>query len=91
MSNFNNGRYKANIGWISQLMFNDGVEGLEDWLDTVDQDFKDDIVLMIDQLSNHLKHGVCKSVASGYAYSEDLTEEDVTMEQNAGPHLRLVK
>ena len=68
MSNFNNGRYKANIGWISQLMFNDGVEGLEDWLDTVDQDFKDDIVLMIDQLSNHLKHGVCKSVASGYAY-----------------------
>jgi hypothetical protein len=87
MSNFNNGRYKDNIGWISQLMFNDGVKGLEDWLETVDQDFKDDIVLMIDQLSNRLKHGVCKSAASGYEYSEEVNAEAIAQI----PHLRLVK
>jgi hypothetical protein len=42
---------------------------------------------MIDQLSNRLKHGVCKSTASGYEYSEEVNAEAIAQI----PHLRLVK
>ena len=58
MSNFD-GKDKLNIKWISQVIYSEGIQGLENWLESVDQDMKDDTVRLIEQLASHLKKGVC--------------------------------
>jgi|TARA_R110000822_G_scaffold75178_1_gene180869 hypothetical protein len=55
MSVWNEGRYAGNIKWVSQLIYNGGVEELETWLEQQDQNVKDDISLLLQQLTAHIK------------------------------------
>ena len=74
MSKLFEGKDKIILNTISQLMYKGGVERLEDWLETVDQDMKDSIVQLIEQLATHLKEGVCEDDL--FAGAEYFTPEE---------------
>ena len=55
MSIWKKGRYKTNVKWVAQELFNGGVEQLLEGLEPEDQRVKDDILLMMNQLVIHLE------------------------------------
>ena len=55
MSIWKKGRYKTNVKWVAQELFNGGVEQLLEGLEPEDQAVKDDIVDMMSQLASDLK------------------------------------
>ncbi len=89
MNIWNEGRYSTNIKWVAQLLFNGGVEELEKWLDTLDeQEDKDDIVLMLAQMVQHLSKTIEPKV-EGAEYKGPQPIESPTMRQK--PFLRIVR
>jgi hypothetical protein len=89
MSIWKEGRYEANIKWCAQLLFNGGVEELETWLETLDeQEDKDDIVFMLAQMVNHLNESV-KPKVEGAEYIEPQPVETPTVRQK--PFLRVIR
>ena len=53
MSIWKEGRYKSNVKWVAQELFNGGVEKLLKSLEPEDQVVKDDILFMMNQLVMH--------------------------------------
>jgi hypothetical protein len=89
MNIWNEGRYSTNIKWVAQLLFNGGVEELEKWLDTLDeQEDKDDIVLMLVQMVQYLNKTIEPTV-EGAEYIEPQPVESPTIRQK--PFLRIVR
>ena len=89
MSIWKEGRYSTNIKWVAQLLFNGGVEELEKWLDTLDeQEDKDDILLMLAQMVQHLNKSIEPTV-EGAEYEGPQPVEYSTIRQK--PFLRIVR
>jgi len=71
------------------LLFNGGVEELKKWLDTLDeQEDKDDIVLMLAQLVQHLNKSIEPKV-EGAEYAEPQPVQAPIIRQK--PFLRIVR
>ena len=71
------------------MLFNGGVEELEKWLDTLDeQEDKDDIVLMLAQMVQHLNKSIEPTV-EGAEYEGPQPVESPTIRQK--PFLRIVR
>lgn len=89
MSIWNEGRYATNIKWVAQLLFNGGVKELENWLNTLDeQEDKDDIVLMLAQMTQHLSKTIEPKV-EGAEYAELKPVQGPVNRQK--PFLRIVR
>ena len=89
MNIWDDGRYSTNIKWVAQLLFNGGVEELKKWLDTLDkQEDKDDIVLMLAQLVQHLNKSIEPKV-EGAEYAEPQPVQAPIIRQK--PFLRIVR
>ena len=89
MSIWNEGRYSTNIKWVAQLLFNGGVEELEKWLETLDkQEDKDDMVLMLAQMVQHLNKKIEPTV-EGAEYKGPQPVNSPNIRQK--PFLRIVK
>ena len=89
MSIWNEGRYATNVKWVAQLLFHGGVEELEKWLDTLDeQEDKDDIVLMLAQMTQHLSKTIEPKV-EGAEYVEPQPVQGPVIRQK--PFLRIVR
>ena len=69
MSIWKEGRYKSNVKWVAQELFNGGVEQLLKGLEPEDQRVKDDILLMMNQLVMHLEDEL-KPQVDGAEYCE---------------------
>jgi hypothetical protein len=95
MSIWKEGRYKENVKWVAQELFNGGVEKLLKSLEPEDQVVKDDIVIMMNQLVIHLEEAL-KPQVSGAEYNyikaifEALQQEDLEQRPKK-PHLYIVK
>ncbi len=87
MSIWNEGRYQANVKWIAQLLYNGGVDELQGWLDTQEQHVKDDICILLEQLSKHVK-SQCEIKATEGTYIRPIVNEIKPIKK---PHLRVIK
>jgi hypothetical protein len=100
MSIWKEGRYKSNIKWVAQELFNGGVEKLLASLEPEDQVVKDDIVLMMNLLVMYLEDELKPQVSGAeYNYLEDTDikaifdalNEDELEQKPKKPHLYIVK
>ena len=100
MSIWKEGRYKSNVKWVAQELFNGGVEKLLKSLEPEDQVVKDDIVIMMNQLVIYLEEELKPQVSGAeYNYLEDtdikaifeVLEKGDLEQKPKKPHLYIVK
>ena len=100
MSIWKEGRYKSNVKWVAQELFNGGVEKLLKSLEPEDQVVKDDILFMMNQLVMHLENELQPQVSGAeYNYLEDtdikaifeVLEKGDLEQKPKKPHLYIVK